>query len=675
MCRALFRSLCLATIGVVPARSLAEDAATPLPAVRGEAQRALGEAISRSETDSRRPVDLAIDPARALATIPGLLASDRRNEAQDLRLSVRGFGARSAFGVRGLRIVVDGIPASMPDGQAQLSHIPWQADAEISVERGPFAALAGAGGALIEVRTLGELRDGWRGELVVADAGRRRLGLGGSFANTAALDCPGCGLGVDLLAHDNAGFRPQSAASRQQFAARWQLPAATGRWDLRLHALRSRADDPLGLDRATLDSEPDSTAPAALLFDTRKSVDHTELALGWAADDGRWRTTVHLGQRRLWQYLAVPPAVQRPASHPGGVIALDRHFGGLELAGGDDLSSDERGWRWRLAHERQGERRRGFENFVGPQLGLRGALRRDERNTADSTDAVIEAWQQRGDWLWRAGLRASRLRAAAEDRYIVDGNGDDSGQASDSALLPVIGLAWQTSERSQWQLSAGAGLEPPTLAERAYTPGGGGFNPTLQPSRHQQIELSWRWQGEAWQVAASLYALRSRDELAVVESSGGRTVFDNLGDGHRRGAELAASGPAGPWTWRLAATWLDARLRDAGVDSALPGVPRQWLGAQIQRPLGEGQRFGVDLFAAGPIPVDLGNRDPAPGHGRIDLWWEQQRLFGSPLTLGLRLDNVLDRRHAASVIVAERNGRYYEPAAGREWGLSLGWNW
>lgn len=675
MRRAFLSALCLCAHGAVTAAEPGDATPAPLPAVRGEAQRALSEPISRSETDSRRPVDLAIDPARALATIPGLLASDRRNEAQDLRLSVRGFGARSAFGVRGLRIVVDGIPASMPDGQAQLSHIPWQADAEISVERGPFAALAGAGGALIEVRTLGELRPGWRTELIAADAGRWRLGLGANLANREGLDCAGCGLGLDLLGYASEGFRPQSSAERQQLAARWQLPAPAGRWDLRLHALRSRADDPLGLDRATLDRDPDATAAAALLFDTRKAVDHSELALGWTAEDGSWRSTIHLGQRRLTQFLAVPVVVQRPPSHPGGVIDLDRDFAGLELAGGGDPLADERGWRWGLAHERQGERRRGYENYLGTQLGLRGTLRRDERNVATATDAVIEAWQRRRDWLWRAGLRATRLRASADDDYLVEGNGDDSGQASDNALLPVLGLAWQASARSQWQLSAGAGLEPPTLAERAYTPGGGGFNPALRPTRHQQLELSWRWQAETWQLEASLYALRSRDELAVVESSGGRTVFDNLGDGHRRGAEIAAAGSAGPWSWRLATTWLDARLRDAGIDVPLPGVPRQWLGAQLQRQLAADQRLGVDLFAAGPIPVDLGSAERAPGHGRIDLWWERQQLFGSPLTLGLRLDNVLDRRHAASVIVAERNGRYYEPAAGREWGLSLSWNW
>ncbi|MEZ5443665.1 MAG: TonB-dependent receptor [Lysobacterales bacterium] len=661
----------------LPCCAVAQSATQQLPAVNSRDDRPLTQSLSATEVDTRRPVDMAVDPLRALSLVPGLLGSDRRNEAQDVRLSVRGFGARSAFGVRGLQIVVDGIPASLPDGQAQLSHIPWQADAAIRVERGPLAALAGNGGALIEVQTLGELTPGGQAELVLAGGGRRRLGAGYHWPSNAASSCAGCGLGLDVLLHENAGFRPHSAAERQQLAGRlsW-ADGGGGRWDARWHALNSLADDPLGLDRQQLAQAPDSTTSAALLFDTRKRLQHAEIGLGRTAASERWQWSVHVGNRQLRQFLAVPVAVQNSPTHPGGVIDLSRQAAGLQLSGGNQIELNDRGWRWRLRHDRQDEQRRGYENFVGQNLGLRGALRRDERNRASVSDGMVEGWWRRGDWLWRAGVRATELRARSRDRYINGSNSDDSGRSDEPAVLPVLAVAWQSTTHSQWQLSAGSGLDSPTLAERAYSPSGGGFNPDLRSTRHQQVELAWRWQASAsLQLEAAAFALRSSDELAVVESSGGRTVFDNLGDGHRRGLELAASGEVGVAQWRLAATWLDARLRDGGLDQRLPGVATRWFGMQWQRPVGHDSTVGMDYFASAAVPVDLGSNERASGFGRLDLWWLRRAIFDSPIELGLRVDNVFDRRHAASVIVAERNGRYYEPAAGREWALSLGWRW
>jgi iron complex outermembrane receptor protein len=215
----------------------------------------------------------------------------------------------------------------------------------------------------------------------------------------------------------------------------------------------------------------------------------------------------------------------------------------------------------------------------------------------------------------------------------------------------------------------------PTLAERAYGPADSGFNAQLEPARHQQAELGLRWQPAAgeWQVEASLFAMRSTDELIVTDSLGGRTIFGNAAEGHRRGLEIAAGGSTAQWRWRAAATWLDATLREDGVDRPLPGVPRRWLGLQLERELAGERSAGLDLSASDPVPVDAVD-EQAPGYGRVDLWWQQQALFGwQSLSLGLRLDNVFDRRYASSVIVAERNGRYYEPAAGREWGLALTW--
>jgi iron complex outermembrane recepter protein len=678
--------LCIATLActglhaeVEQKQNTAEtpDAIDPavLPEVVGQAQLGLIVPPSSVQTDTRRPVDLAIDPVRALAAVPGLYIADRRNEAQDVRLVVRGFGARSAFGLRGIRVVVDGIPASMPDGQSQLSHIPWQADAVLRVERGPLAALAGNGGALIEVTTLPRLQPRARVETVLAASDRQRLSLDYNGLDAGCVDCA---IGINALTYHNGGFRPQSGANRQQLGGRWQRSSDGGSWDLRLHALRSRADDPLGLDRATLARDPDSTATAALAFDTRKRLDHAEAALGWRASDQRLAVSFYLGQRDVEQFLAVPAIVQRPPTHPGGVIDLARVFGGLHLSGGDDPEAVAAGWRWRIGLEDQHERRRGFENFVGDQLGVRGVLRRNESNRGWSADAVWEGWVGGEDWLLRGGVRATQLRSSSDDRFITPGNPDDSGSSRDRALLPVLGYSRQLTPALQWHAAIGKGFEPPTLAERAYGPGDAGFNADLRATRHRQAETGLRWQPpeSAWQIDASLFALRSTDELVAIDSVGGRTIFGNVADSRRRGIELAASGSHPQWQWRAALSWLDATIAQDGIDQPLPGVPRRWLGLQLTRLLTSDRSVGIDVVASDRVPVTIDSNEAAAGYGRVDLWWQQRGLFGQrQLSLGLRLDNVFDSRHAGSVIVSERNGRYYEPAAGREWALALGWDW
>ncbi len=645
-----------------------------LPTVHGSGELAEQTGTSVTELDTRRPADLAVDPVRALSGVPGVLISDRRNEAQDPRLVVRGFGARAAFGIRGIRMLVDGIPASMPDGQGQLSHVPWSADAVVTVNRGPLAVLSGASGAEIQIQTLPELAPAAQTELVVAGGDRQRL--------SAELNHRGAQAdshrGLAALGYHNGGFRPHSAATRAQLGARWQQRGLGGRWQLVAHALRSRADDPLGLNRADFLADPDQTVSNALVFDTRKALDHAELGWGWTRDDERLQLSAYAGHRQVEQYLAIPSFVQAAPTQSGAVIDLRRWFGGLNVSGGDDRQLHNDGWRYSLGIERQQERRRGFENFIGERLGVRGQLRRDEDNRATARHALIEGWTGNANHQLHGGLRLTRVAMESDDNYFAPGNPDDSGSASDSALLPALEYRWQPNAGLRLHAAFGLGLEVPTLAERAYSVGGGGFNAELDASRFRHAELGLLWRPlSRFAVAANLYRIDSRDELAVAESSGGRTVFRNASNGRRLGAEVLLSAElAAGWQASLSANWIDARIdaEDHGGQVALPGQPRRWAQLSLQGPLVRNNQIGLDWQLSSATPVDSATTERAPGYGRLDLWWTRQLGTSGPL-LSVRVDNLFDRRYAGSVIVGERNGRYYEPAPGRELGLGLRWEW
>jgi iron complex outermembrane receptor protein len=504
----------------------------------------------------------------SLGPVPGLLARDRQNHAQDTQLSVRGFGARASFGIRGVRLYVDGIPATMPDGQGQVSHVDLNSAERIEVLRGPFSALYGnSSGGVLQVFT----EDGAGPPFVQANAAagsdglsRHAIKAGGSFG------------AVDLLASASRfrtdGYRAHSAAERTLANARlgWRVNDDTRLTLVANHVDLPRAQDPLGLNREQVEADPRSVDPVAERFDTRKSTRQSQAGL--VADrrlggSASLRLMVYGGERSTEQFQAIPTAPQASPLHPGGVIQLDRRYSGADLRWTANARLGEGALQVvaGLAHDRLQEDRRGRQNFIGGTLGVEGALRRDERNDVRNTDPYAQAsWQFAPAWTVHAGVRHSSVHFDSRDRYVVGPNPDDSGSARYSATLPVLGLMFAASSSLHLYATAGRGFETPTLNELSYRPNGAtGLNFALQPAKSDNVEVGAKWRDETLgRVDAALFETRTENEIVTLASSGGRTTFRNADGTRRRGAELNWSKDWGPaWRAQAAATWLDAVYR------------------------------------------------------------------------------------------------------------------
>ncbi len=641
------------------------------------------------DTDTRPGINIS----ETLGTVPGLLARDRQNYAQDVQISVRGFGARSTFGIRGVRLYVDGIPATMPDGQGQISNVDLGSAASIEVLRGPFSALYGnSSGGVLQVST----EDG---------AGRPRLsfGIGGGSDGQRRFDAKLSGAegGLDYVASvsrfETDGYRQHSAAERDLQNLKLGLRLGErGKLTIIGNAVQlPSAQDELGLSRAELQADPRAADPSALQFDTRKSLAQTQGGLVYdlqVDDDNALRALVYGGHRDTTQFQAIPVASQANPLNPGGVIQLGRDYEGSDLRW--TTQGGAAGQRWSLvgglAWDKLREHRQGYQNFTGSGagqvLGVQGALRRDEINDVEDLDPYLQGqWHPAAAWTLDAGVRRSAVRFVSHDRYIVGGNPDDSGKSDYAATLPVLGVLYALRPDVHLYATAGRGFETPTLNELAYRPNGQtGLNFDLKPARSNSVEAGLKSRSAAWgELSLAAFATKTSDEIVTLANIGGRSTYQNVASTRRLGLELEWARPL-PHDINLQAayTLLDAQYTDAFVEctttpcttpatpvasgNRIPGIARNALSASLAWAPARGWRAGVDVRALSRVFVNDTNSDAAAAFVTAELsggylWslgaW-QVSAFG-------RVDDVTNRRYVGSVIVNEGNGRYFEPAPRR----------
>jgi len=384
----------------------------------------------------------------------------------------------------------------------------------------------------------------------------------------------------------------------------------------------------------------------------------------------RLEATAYGGTRWVEQFLAIPLAVQAAPTHSGGVIQLDRGYGGaaLRFTTGDVVRLSAG-----AEYERMDERRRGLIN----NNGTAGASKRDEDNEVSSTDLYAQAeWQFAERWRAHGGLRASRVEFRSEDHFIAAGNPDDSGTRAYSATTPVAGLLYKPSKTISLYGTVGRGFETPTFAELAHQNApASGLNFALNAARSRHAEAGVKAiVPRMARVNAALFDIETRDEIVVDAASGGRTTFKNAGRTGRRGLELGAESLApGPFGALIAYTRLDAVFRDSFTTGAttvpaqnlLPAVPRSQTYAQL-RFRQPGFYAYLEGLRRSRVAVNDANSEFAEAYTVLNLVAGLvQQGPGWRISEFVRLDNMTDRNYAGSVIVNEANGRFYEPSPRR----------
>jgi iron complex outermembrane receptor protein len=607
-----------------------------------------------------------LDPAELLQVIPGVQVDSRTNYAQDTRISLRGFGARSAFGVRGIDLQVDGIPMSTPDGQGQLASVMLDNIASVQVLRGPIAALYGNGaGGVIALQTAVPAATHISAGVIAGDPGLTRQTLNGEWRSDNLV------MRAQFSTADIDGERPHSRAERQQAGV--QVFYTTDN-NLDVIVKHDYSDDPLlqdplGLTPAQWRSNPWQANSAAETYDTRKTVEHQQTSISLRDNTGatRWQTGLWQGERAITQYLGFAGDA---ISGSGGVIDLQRDFSGIN--GTITRSLNVFNWPAQISLgaelAQMQDNRRGYVN----DFGTAGDLRRNETGEVQSRDiySLIHINPSEKLMLY-TGVRQTDLDVDVQDMFIVVGNPDDSGVRNYGEDSFAFGGNYALT--SAWELfaSSGRGYETPTLTEMAYKTGTTGLNTELEAATNRQQEWGIGYHpDEKRELTVTQFFIDTENEIVVDQSVGGRTTFRNAAATERKGIELFGR-------YALSST-VRVQLGIQSLDAIYSAG--QWSGNQLPGVAREQYQLGVQWrpFANDMLQLDLGaqqrsriytadnNQVYAPYYYTVDLG-ARGTVFVSLLQFDwwLKLANLSDENYVGSVIVNQANGRAFEPALGR----------
>jgi len=613
----------------------------------------------------------------ALSNIPGVVVANRYNFSLDQRISIRGFGSRSNFGIRGLKVLVDGVPQTLPDGQSQLTNVDFGDLERAEVLRGASSSLYGnASGGVISFETQRAAPGPFAQRVRIQGGSGERNDDGFYKWQSWTSGRSGAASGTLSISQFKAdGFRQHSAAETRQLNAGvdYVFSGATlGSLRLSL-ADNPEAQNPGALTLAEYLANPDSAAATNLRRGADKDVQQQQLSLSlkhFDAAGNEYDVTVFGVLRDLSNPLAAPPDIN-PGPTAGTFVTIDRTVGGLRLSGSRKLGALETAPRLvagadlqRLRDERA--------NFVSS-----GGLKTDQV-FLNQREMVTELgpfaqlqWSPREELLLSGGARYDWIRFSVADGYFGDGS-DDSGDRTMSSVSGNVGASWSFGDQFVPYVNLSTSFETPTTTELANQPdGSGGFNPDLGPQRAVNYEVGARGQparGLSYSVA--LFLGRITDAIVQVGEIGGRAFFGNTGKTHNDGAEVGLTvTPTSGVTLSGAYTYARYRFASGQFDgNRLPGVPEHYWRFGLRTALPRGFFVDADHTISTSLVADDANTIYVDAWGagvtNARLGW-QGDVGSLQLSPFLGLNNLWDRRYVSSVTLNGLGGRVFEPAPRR----------
>lgn len=625
--------------------------------------------------------------SESLIRVPGITAQNRTQMAQDPQISTRGFGARSAFGVRGVRVYVDGIPLSFPDGSGQPGSVDLNAMQSIEVMRGPFSALYGnSSGGVIQLLSENapatpELSAG----VMFGSYDTRRENA------RAAGTADGLEYLVNYSNYSSDGYRDHSHNKKEQGTAKFRFNLNE---DTKLTTLINwfdqEANDPIGLRIDEVRADRKQAAPSALGANTRVSRSQTQVGFNLEHkinENNSLNLISYVGNRKNEQYLSTSQAVDGQGRWAGRASSIDREFWGT------DLRWDNRGELLQrpysislgLTYGKMNDDRQDINAFNGIKRTDAGRFNRDEENIATNSDQYIQAkWSVLDKLDLHLGARRTKVTLEINDNLLTVG-GDNGGRVSYQKTTPVIGAVWKATPALNFYANFGKGFETPTFVEAGYatTAVTSGPNLGLKPSESRNFEVGTKAIiGDNTIANLTLFHIRTDDEIVVQSALLGRTAYTNAGKTKRDGAELSIESKfANNISLYGAYTLLNAKFDSDYVSQGnlvesgnrLPGTYKTQLYGEIAwKHQASGFNTAFEARHNSNTYVDDVNSTSANSYTIFNIRAGlQQKLQSWRFSEYVRVENIFDKEYIGSIRVNDSNSRFYEPSAGRNWLMGL----
>ncbi len=630
--------------------------------------------------------------SESLIRVPGITAQNRTNSSQDPQISSRGFGSRSSFGVRGIRVYVDGIPLTMPDGQGQPGIVDLSAIKSIEVMRGPFSALYGnSSGGVVQMFTEDAPKTLEVGGTVMFgsyDTKRQILNATDTSENIEYL--------LNVSNFETDGYRDHSKADKQAATAKFKINISE---DTKLTTLvnwfEQKAEDPLGLPRNPVTAaasaapsafvDPKGVPKAVINANTRVNRSHAQIGFNLEHafnENNSLNLMTYVGTRENEQILPTSPD---GTSSRASVISREFY--------GTDIRWDNKGDVFNKSYALSMGLNYGKSKDARLDTSLPSTPNRDEDNIVDNFDQYIQGKLSiLNNVDLHAGARHTKVKLDINDKLAA--LGDNSGSVEYKKTTPVIGAVWKVTPTFNLYANYGRGFETPTFIEAAYNSVGTGATPNLnlKPSESRNFEVGAKiFISDNTQANLNLFRITTEDELVISASDSGRSVYMNASKTKRTGAELSIDSQfSNDISTYFSYSLLNAKFEDSfsfkptptttsvvDAGNKIPGTYKTQLYGEVAWKYAP---FGFSTAFEGrhnsKVYVNDRNTDTAPSYTIFNLRAGfEQNLANWNFSEFLRVENMFDKEYIGSVRVNDANLRFFEPAADRNYLLGLSANY
>ena len=594
----------------------------------------------------------------AIEFSPSVWVTNSENQAQDNRMSIRGFGARSAFGIRGIKIVLDDIPLTTPDGQSQVDNIPFDLIQNIEILKSLSSTRHGnASGGVVYVNTFSELSS------VQGVFLKLSFGTHGYKTKEATYskkrDKSSTILRISQA--ESNGYREHSSYKNKSFFFKHTIDLEKVK--LKINSLyfdSPYAFDPGGLTIESVNENSTQARDRNVLFDAQESVKQLQagLALDWKTAAGTVKSSLYYSNR---DFIGLLPFTN------GGYVELNRDFAGLELSLNSRFNEFE--WMFGASAQSQADDRKRFQN----NEGVKGEMAMDQLESFDSYGMFALGSLNKPKYSLQAGVRFDVHQISMDDNFGLDQQYVDYSSRL-SAYSPNIGFIYNLNKKDELYANYGSSYETPSLSELSANPDGSGFNNQLSPMVSNGFDIGYRKSTRRFSYSLTAFHIDTKDEIVRYELEGfeGMNFYKNLGLSKRYGIEFEGNHRLGKHhIVKASYTQAKYEFENQGVRGELAGIPKsnlefEWLYNK------NGFNFKLDFKQVSSMFADNNNEVKVPSYALANIAVKNNfNIKGFSLNLGLQIRNLFDEKYYDNIRTNAFGNRFYEPASLRQFIFSI----